>query len=180
MCQGINLNLSRFEEILRGITEDFNVGLGWMDQGDSCVMKTGGSCALVCRGLDTPENGNDMEEIIYNWVYCQTFNIRCTFVGSRIVDHSDVVGASPVGAAPTTSSFLSYLTLDFNGLGKDKCHMRWETFKFRDLVYLVLEIWQYMGSCIVNWRIVNSSSERVWCMEMLWRKSVQLSCVFAH
>ena len=26
-------------------------------------------------------------------------------VGSRIVDHSDVVGASPVGAAPTTSSF---------------------------------------------------------------------------
>ena len=26
-------------------------------------------------------------------------------VGNTIVDHSDVVGASPVGAAPTTSSF---------------------------------------------------------------------------
>ena len=26
-------------------------------------------------------------------------------VGNKIVDHSDVVGASPVGAAPTTSSF---------------------------------------------------------------------------
>ena len=26
-------------------------------------------------------------------------------VGKKIVDHSDVVGASPVGAAPTTSSF---------------------------------------------------------------------------
>ena len=26
-------------------------------------------------------------------------------VGNEIVDHSDVVGASPVGAAPTTSSF---------------------------------------------------------------------------
>ena len=28
-----------------------------------------------------------------------------TLVGNWIVDHSDVVGASPVGAAPTTSSF---------------------------------------------------------------------------
>ena len=35
----------------------------------------------------------------------QICNIRLTFVGNRIVDHSDVVGASPVGAAPTTSSF---------------------------------------------------------------------------
>ena len=31
--------------------------------------------------------------------------IKHTFVGNLIVDHSDVVGASPVGAAPTTSSF---------------------------------------------------------------------------
>ena len=29
---------------------------------------------------------------------------RRTWVGNKIVDHSDVVGASPVGAAPTTSS----------------------------------------------------------------------------
>ena len=32
-------------------------------------------------------------------------NISHTLVGNKIVDHSDVVGASPVGAAPTTSSF---------------------------------------------------------------------------
>ena len=32
-------------------------------------------------------------------------NISRTLVGNKIVDHSDVVGASPVGAAPTTSSF---------------------------------------------------------------------------
>ena len=32
-------------------------------------------------------------------------NIRRTLIGNNIVDHSDVVGASPVGAAPTTSSF---------------------------------------------------------------------------
>ena len=28
-------------------------------------------------------------------------------MGNKIVDHSDVVGASPVGAAPTTSSLSS-------------------------------------------------------------------------
>ena len=39
--------------------------------------------------------------------YRQISNIRRTFVGNQIVDHSDVVGASPVGAAPTTSSQLN-------------------------------------------------------------------------
>ena len=38
-------------------------------------------------------------------IYRKTSNIRRTLVGNKIVDHSDVVGASPVGAAPTTSSF---------------------------------------------------------------------------
>ena len=41
----------------------------------------------------------------YDRTYCKTSNIRRTLVGNKIVDHSDVVGASPVGAAPTTSSF---------------------------------------------------------------------------
>ena len=36
--------------------------------------------------------------------YSQVSNIRRTLVGNKIVDNSDVVGASPVGAAPTTSS----------------------------------------------------------------------------
>ena len=35
-------------------------------------------------------------------IYCQTL------VGNKIVDHSGVFGASPVGAAPTTSSFLTW------------------------------------------------------------------------
>ena len=35
----------------------------------------------------------------------KTSNIRRTLLGNIIVDHSDVVGASPIGAAPTTSSF---------------------------------------------------------------------------
>ena len=37
--------------------------------------------------------------------YRQTSNINRTLVANKIVDHTDVVGASPVGAAPTTSSF---------------------------------------------------------------------------
>ena len=32
-------------------------------------------------------------------------NITSTLVGNKIVNHSDVGGALPVGAAPTTSSF---------------------------------------------------------------------------
>ena len=41
--------------------------------------------------------------IIYA-VYRKTSNISRTLVGNNIFDNSDVVGASPVGAAPTTSS----------------------------------------------------------------------------
>ena len=37
--------------------------------------------------------------------YRQVSNIRRTLVGNKIVDHSDAVGASPVGVAPTASSF---------------------------------------------------------------------------
>ena len=36
--------------------------------------------------------------------YRNTANISRTLVGNKIVDNSDVAGASPVGAAPTTSS----------------------------------------------------------------------------
>ena len=42
---------------------------------------------------------------VFLYTYRKVYNIRCTLVGDKIVDHSDVVGASPVGAAPTTSSF---------------------------------------------------------------------------
>ena len=39
--------------------------------------------------------------------YRKTANTSRT-LGNKIVDHSDVVGASPVGAAPTTSSFSTW------------------------------------------------------------------------
>ena len=38
-------------------------------------------------------------------VYRKTSNIRRPWAGNEIVDHSDVVGVSPVGDASTTSSF---------------------------------------------------------------------------
>ena len=41
------------------------------------------------------------------YMYRETSNIRRILVDNKIVDLSDVVGASPVGAAPTTSSFLT-------------------------------------------------------------------------
>ena len=40
--------------------------------------------------------------------YCQISNIRHTLVDNNIVFHSEVVGALPVGTAPTTSSFSTW------------------------------------------------------------------------
>ena len=48
-------------------------------------------------------------EFYFWYMYCETYNISHTLVGNEIVDHSDVVGASPVGAAPTTSSFSFFI-----------------------------------------------------------------------
>ena len=67
-------------------------------------------------------------------------DIRHTTVGNKNVDHSDVVGALPVDAVPTTSIFILDLTPGFNGLGKDSCKMRRETFQYWDLVWLILEV----------------------------------------
>ena len=44
-------------------------------------------------------------EEAHHKIYRKTSNISRTLVGNQIDDNSDVVGATPVGAAPTTSSF---------------------------------------------------------------------------
>ena len=54
-----------------------------------------------------------------------------TLVGNELVDHSNVVGAAPTG-------FILGLTPGFNGLGKDHRKTRRETFKFLQLVHLIL------------------------------------------
>ena len=38
-------------------------------------------------------------------IYRKTSSTSRSLVGNKIIDNSDVVGASPVGAAPTTYSF---------------------------------------------------------------------------
>ena len=58
-------------------------------------------------------------------MYRQVSNISGTFVGNKIVDNY---------------IFILDLTPGFIGLCKDNCKKRQETFKFGDLVCLILEI----------------------------------------
>ena len=71
---------------------------------------------------------------VHHGTYRKTSNVRRALVGNKIVDHSDVVGASPVGAAPTSG---------FNEFGKDRHRTIWESFNCRDLVWLILETRRY-------------------------------------
>ena len=68
--------------------------------------------------------------IILQCDYFQTSNIRCTLVGNELVDHSDVVGESPVGSAPTTSSYLTWQLASIDcakaTARRDKKHLRFE------------------------------------------------------
>ena len=48
---------------------------------------------------------NKIQPCVFCLEYRKVSNIRRILVGNKIVDHSDEVGASAVGAAPTTSSF---------------------------------------------------------------------------
>ena len=56
--------------------------------------------------------------------YHQTSNIRYTLIGSRLVDHSDVVGAAP------NHIFIHDWTPGFCGLSKNNSKTRREKFKF--------------------------------------------------
>ena len=47
--------------------------------------------------------------------------------------------------------FILDLTPGFNGLDKDNCKTRWETFKFGDLVHRILEIWR---QCLCATRVL--------------------------
>ena len=40
-------------------------------------------------------------------IYRQTYDTKRNPIGNEIADHSGVVAAAPVGAAPTTSSFAT-------------------------------------------------------------------------
>ena len=95
-------------------------------------------CAFVIVGMGCIIKRFDC---ILLQTHCQTSNIKQIIVGNRIVDNLDVVGAVPVGCS--NYIFILDLTHAFNGLGKDNCKTRWETFKFWDLVWLILQVWQW-------------------------------------
>ena len=56
-----------------------------------------------------PEKTLSSRSLYFIMSYRKISDISHTLVGNKIIDHSDVVGASPVGAAPTTSSFSTWL-----------------------------------------------------------------------
>ena len=76
--------------------------------------------------------------------YRKVSNIRRTLVGNKIVDHSVVVGALPVGAAPTTSSFWHKHMASMDWTKR----RRW-IFKCWDLVQLILEVWPYFVVSVI-------------------------------
>ena len=99
------------------------------------------------------------------WIemYRQVSNISHTLAGNEIFYHSDVVGASPVDAAPTTF-FILVLTPGFNRLGKDKCKTRRESFKFWDLVRLILETLRYMfNHHNISYQWLGARLSYFWC-----------------
>ena len=64
----------------------------------ACLWEHDGACFISSGWAVSPF-------VVAVFMYRKTSNISRTLVGNKIVDHSDVVGASPVGAAPTSSSF---------------------------------------------------------------------------
>ena len=101
--------------------------------------------------------------------YRQTSNISRTFVGNKLVDHSDVVGASPAGAAPTDVTYSLLTSVDWaettarrdekhlfffwfcmaytRGLMviiffADDLHCHWSKFQYREIYFPTCLAWQ--------------------------------------
>ena len=78
-------------------------------------------------------------------------NISHTLVGNKTVDHSDqsdVVGAAPLGAAPSLQLHLQFLHSRLNTwlqwIGQRQLQDATKILKFCDLMCLVLEGWWYV------------------------------------
>ena len=73
-----------------------------------------------------------------NFYYRQVSNIRRTLLDNQIVDHSDVVGASPVGATPTTSSFSTSPLQQLTSIYCAKTPASWDEKHFSFGIWRVL------------------------------------------
>ena len=72
-----------------------------------------------------------------------------------------VVGTSPAGATSTILSILD-LTPSCNELDKDNCKTSWVTFRFGDLVRLILELFDGMYSFIMFAIGMTASHHTLW------------------
>ena len=85
--------------------------------------------------------------------YRQTSNISCTLADNKLVDPSDVVRASLVGAAPTPSSFsiqhLASMDWAKTTARRDETHL-----SFVIWCNLILEILRYICLCVLSIRCV--------------------------
>ena len=108
-----------------------SVGTTW-----SIVIKTGWSrTGLVVLILHEAVVGpGDGMQSASSGCYRQTSNMSRTSFVNKFVDHSCVVGALPVGAAPTKSSFPTWLQWIGHRLLQDE---------FGDLVRLILVVLCY-------------------------------------
>ena len=94
--------------------------------------------------------------LIFHW-YRKTSNISRTLVDNKIVDHSDVDGASPVAAPTTSSLYFIDLAPGFNRLSEDNHMTRRKTFAFGDLVRLIPEVLRYL----VQWNLSVTTTSKV-------------------
>ena len=96
--RGLNASISTpCDQITPTHIREYN-GLKCVDRSPSNGEQASASNAVKVKTL---------RKITLKYWYRQTSNISRTSVGNKIVDHSDVVGALPVGTAPTTTLFLT-------------------------------------------------------------------------
>ena len=104
--QKIIVEVIKSNTIVLLISTDLSLSSGWI-----IPEEFGKSHGCRCPGIFHLHKVSSIHGIDYvSWVgpclltYCQISNISHTLVGNKIVDHSDSVGASPFGTAPTTPS----------------------------------------------------------------------------
>ena len=81
--------------------------------------------------------------------YRKASNTRRTLVSNTIIDHLEVVGASPVGATPTTSSVLhSRLNTWLQWIGQRQLQDETRNIYVLGFSALILDVWWYIVNSI--------------------------------
>ena len=85
-------------------------------------------------------------ETTLRWIYRQFSKIRCILVHSRQLNCGPIRCSWSIACRRCSKNiFILDITIGFNGLGKDNCKTRRESFKFWYLVRLISEILRYIS-----------------------------------